>query len=211
MVSRPRVDRPEDDLARFFRRVDRTEVTAPLRSSSVHDGRTRFVGPLTILVQGSGLVDGAWIINGHLQGAGEINWAGLWNMIGNGKIFGDVELLADGKLIAGGLVIDPSGGGSITFPTGARLEVDPDAGGARLIVGNAVMNVGEVSSIRKADSSVMVSALGITVHPAAGTPVTLDGEVRIPLAYVPELSDTGLPIGTAIFGAGGVLSRSDGT
>lgn len=211
MVSRPRVDRPEDDIAKFFRRVDRTEVTAPLRSSSVHDGRTRFVGPLSILIEGSARADGTILVNGYLQGAGELDWTGLWNLIGDGKIFGVVEVLADGKIIvgsgaaqiiidgatgrilAGGMEIDPTDGGSVTFPGGAVVTG---------FTGGGVM-------MKDGDSTAVVSE-GLVRIALGATGVWIDGfglrVTGMPTVAVDDAPD-GAYIGAVISDPFGMLRR----
>lgn len=127
MVSRPRPDAPERAIWRLLERVDRLENATPLASTSVTNGQTRFIGPNSIIIVGSGRVDGTWLVNGNLQGAGVMDWTGLWNMIGDGKIFGDVEVLADGRIVAGNVRIED---GKIYVGVGAsQIVIDGATGG----------------------------------------------------------------------------------
>ncbi|MBO3663740.1 hypothetical protein [Microbacterium stercoris] len=138
MVSRPRPDRPEDAIWRILERLDRLETAANLRSASVHDGQTRFVGNESILVQGSGKVEGWWIVTGtqrvtgRLEGSGTLDWTGPWALSGDGDITGSVDitgilrLLSDlnveggGEINVGGIKLTPLGGG--------RIQVGGDGG-----------------------------------------------------------------------------------
>lgn len=136
----------------------------------------------------------------------------LAELVVEGKITaGDVRI-EDGKVYAGGMVLDPSiAGGALTFPNGSRLEADAANGGERLIAGDAVVNVGDVASLRKGSTSVIISSLGVTVNAPSGEEILLQGAVRIPLASVPTYAGTGLPAGTLRLSTSGRLERADGS
>ncbi|MFF7684120.1 hypothetical protein ACFZA2_15335 [Microbacterium sp. NPDC007973] len=120
--------------------------------------------------------------------------------------------IQEGKIFVNDMVLDPSiGGGALTFPNGSRLEADAANTGARLIAGTAVANVGDVASLRKGSTSVIISALGVTINAPSGEEILLQGAVRIPLASVPTYTGTGLPAGTLRLSTSGRLERADGT
>lgn len=148
MVSRPRPDAPERQVWRLMERVDRLENGAPLRATSVSGGQTRFIGPNSIIVVGSGRVDGTWLVNGHLQGAGEMNWTGPWQMLGNGSILGN--LVTSGTTTLGGSVLvtgdttvagnfgtigDTTLGGTVHIVGDTELDADLSLGSGRILVG----------------------------------------------------------------------------
>ena len=95
-MSRFDMDHVISDL---LRRIRVLETTQPMGYSSVSEGRSRFRGNESILVEGSGKVDGWWIITGtqrvagRLEGSGTFDWTGPWALRGNGSIPGDVDLV----------------------------------------------------------------------------------------------------------------------
>ncbi|MGX1932038.1 M23 family metallopeptidase [Microbacterium resistens] len=148
----------------------------------VGEGEFRWVGPwdlagdgeITGDVLGTGKLtwNGAWELNGpgtiagDTTGTGKLTWNGLWEMVGAGKIRGDVEVLDDGKLRIGNMVIDPTEGGSIAFPGGAKVQADPN-GGVRMIQGNNRAYVGpNLVSLQYGNRSVALSNSAITVQGA---------------------------------------------
>lgn len=90
MVSRPRPHAPEQQINRLVTRVDRTENAAPLKSTSVTDGRTRFVGNESLIVEGSAKVEGWLIVTGNQRVVGTIEVQGDGVFSGNVDITGDV-------------------------------------------------------------------------------------------------------------------------
>ncbi|MCM3500618.1 hypothetical protein M3667_01835 [Microbacterium sp. P26] len=224
---------PLDPLENFRRRLDTLEAllrTRFLERSSIDEGQMRFLRSKLLLedgslLRGSGIfewtgpatVRGSLDIKGPANVTGTMDIAGLTRLLSElvvegGKITaGDVRI-EDGKIHIGGMILDPDvAGGALTFPNGSRLEADDDNGGERLITGDSVVNVGEVASIRKGSTSVIVSAIGVTVNAGAGNEILLQGAVRIPLASVPTYSGTGLPQGTLRLSTTGRLERADGT
>ena len=115
----------KNELATVVSRVRRTETTAPLGSTSVHNGRTRFVGDGSLLVEGlnalrvtgsaivSGLLSvtgtlrviGAFFIDGITTVTGVWNQNGPWNLAGAGGITGDVVQTGTTRVRGGGKVI----------------------------------------------------------------------------------------------------------
>ncbi|OIU88666.1 hypothetical protein BFN01_04275 [Microbacterium sp. AR7-10] len=176
--------------------MDRLETMVYGRSSSVTNGRTRFAGNESILVEGSGKVEGWWIVTGtqrvtgRLEGSGVFDWTGPmnlrgaqtvtgdvtytgkltvngpWKLVGAGEITGNVKLTGDFELLPGGrikvdgMIIDPSGGGSVTFPGGAEVSADP-GGGIRMIQGANRVYVGSgLVSLQYGTRSYSISASG---------------------------------------------------
>ncbi len=98
------------ELERLFkdllRRVHLLEVTQPMGYSSVSEGRSRFAGNESVLVEGSGKVEGWWIVTGtqrvtgRLEGSGALDWTGPWFLRGPGEITG--ALTGTGQLIWAG-------------------------------------------------------------------------------------------------------------
>lgn len=92
----------ERQLRDLFRRVLLLETTQPMGYSSVSEGRSRFAGNESVLVQGSGKVEGWWIVTGtqrvtgRLEGSGTLDWTGPWFLRGVGQITGD--LTGSGRL-----------------------------------------------------------------------------------------------------------------
>jgi hypothetical protein len=86
MASRPRPDAPEETINRILERLDRLENAAPLASTSVHNGQTRFVGDEALKVEGSALVTGLLVVDG------------------TGRVVGTLELQGDQVVQAGGQI-----------------------------------------------------------------------------------------------------------
>ncbi|KQR86742.1 hypothetical protein [Microbacterium sp. Leaf179] len=178
-------------------------------------GWLRVVG--RIVLEGLGILT----VNGliELLGRMRVNGGGGINVEDGGDVVvdggeiraGDV-VIRDGKVYVGGMVLDPdTEGGALTFPNGSRLEADGDNTGARLIAGSSVANVGDVTSLRKGSTSVIVSALGVTINTPSGQEILLQGAVRVPLASVPTYAGAGLPAGTLRLSTAGRLERADGS
>lgn len=210
----------------------------PFESSSIRNGMVRFIGGVLkleagALLKGIGTFD--WTGPGSIAGNFEVLDGGvikvggvLISPVGGGRIMigqGPVAIILDGgtgsltmgdvrieagKIYVKDMVLDPAvAGGALTFPNGSRLEADDENNGERLVAGNAVVNVGAVTSIRKGPSSVIVSSDEVTVNAAGGGDINLLGAVSIPA--IPFVSGTGLPLNTLMVTANGQLRRSDGS
>lgn len=85
-------------IADLLRRIRILETTQPMGYSAVSEGRSRFAGNESVLVQGSGKVEGWWIVTGTqrvtglLEGSGTLDWTGPWFLRGQGQITGAVDL-----------------------------------------------------------------------------------------------------------------------
>ncbi len=129
---------------------------------------------------------------------------------GSGTLTMGSVRIEGGKIYVGNMVLDPTvEGGALTYPNGSRLAADAGNAGAQLASGDAVVRVGVVASLRKGLSSVIVSALGVTLNAASGTLIELIGSVSIP--NIQTVSGTGLPLNTLLVTSSGGLRRSDGT
>lgn len=193
----------------------------------ITDSNLEVVGTATVVgflrVVGRVIIEGLGILTVHglieLLGRMRVSGGGGITVEGGGDVVvdggeiraGDV-VIKDGKVYIDGMVLDPdTAGGALTFPNGSRLEADEANAGARLSAGSAVVNVGEVASIRKGSTSVLVSSLGVTINTPTGQEILLQGPVRIPLASVPTYAGSGLPQGTLRLSTTGRLERADGT
>ncbi len=130
-------------LGDLMHRVHLLETTQPMGYSSVSEGRSRFAGNESVLVQGSGKVEGWWIVTGtqrvtgRLEGSGTLDWTGPWFLRGPGSITGD--LTGTGNLVWSG-PWELRGTGKITGNTtgsGTLIWTGPwDLRGNGLIKGN---------------------------------------------------------------------------
>jgi hypothetical protein len=221
MVSRVRPDRPEDGLTRVLERIDRTETTASLRSASVHDGRTRFVGLHSLVVEGSALVDGVLDVLGRIRvfGLGILEVLSLIDLLGSMRVRdgGSIDIgqikIADGKIVVGGgdspATIE---NGKVSFGTGGTVEADVAVGGVKMTAGDSVVNAGTVASIRKGESSIIVGPDQITINPAGDGDIDMTGgTVLLNRSAIPEVSGLGLPPDVLLITSAGRLRRTDGT
>lgn len=108
------------------------------------DGSTTVTGVFDVEgpwdLAGDGSITGNVSIAGNVTATGEWTQIGEWHLNGNGSITGDVDitgiltLLSElrvstiGKITVGNMVIDPSNGGSVTFPGGAIVRAAPGGG-----------------------------------------------------------------------------------
>lgn len=182
--------------ARQRRRISRQ---SPLASSSVTRGGVRVASAEGLRAEsvpgGAPAIDvtGRQRVSGELDGSGSFEWTGPWSLDGDGNITGDVgisgavditgilRLLSNlivatgGKITVGTMVIDPAGGGSVTFPGGAKLDADP-GGGVRLTVGTNRVFVGaNLVSMQMGSRSISISASGIQMSGLDTIPSSLAG------------------------------------
>jgi hypothetical protein len=174
------------------------QTQSPLENSAVKNGRLRFIGGL-LLVDGGGTLQvvGTLLVDGTSTVTGTFNVEGPWNLSGDGTITGtvtvsgpvtisgdvdltgtmtvtgDITVEGTGRINVGDIVIDPSGGGKITFPSGAAIEA------------------GAGVQLRAGTSTAVVASSGITLN-AAGRTVSLlstgffvSGISTVPLASAP--------------------------
>jgi hypothetical protein len=109
---------------------------------------------------------GAQNVTGDVTFTGQMTVNGPWTLVGAGEITGNVDLTGDiqvlsgGRILVGDMVIDPSGGGSVTFPGGAEVSADP-GGGVRMIQGTNRVYVGSgLVSMQNGTRSYSISSTG---------------------------------------------------
>lgn len=127
MVSRSRPDQPEREIWRLLERIDRLETMVYGRSSSVTNGRTRFIGLESLIVIGSQLVSGLLHVIGRvtISGLGVLEVLGLIELDGTMRVTGDIIVLPGGKIQVGSMTIDPTtNGGSVKFAGGPEVYAD---------------------------------------------------------------------------------------
>lgn len=164
--------------------LDRLHSGAFLENSSVSGGRLRFIAGLLLIDEG-----GTLQVIGQLKGNGTFEWSGPWKYIGNGEILGDAVVKDGGRIrVEGGESPATIEDGKVSFDTGGELEADVDNGGARLRKDDAVVNVGNVASMRKGDASVVVGPLGITINVPGGQEIRLQGPAVLPSLTLPPPS-----------------------
>lgn len=196
-----------DDLSsdRVFRelmdRVRRLENTTMLQNAAVSEGRLRFIGGLLLIDSGGRLE-----VVGTFDGNGDFTWSGPWAFTGDGGIAGDVDITGNATVKGAGRIRVEGGDspatiedGKVSFDTGGELEADVTNGGVRLRADDAVVNVGNVASIRKGSTSVIAGPLGVTLNAPSGQQILLQGALAfaslpvapagvttVPLVYAPS-------------------------
>lgn len=191
MVSRMRKDNPEEAVYRLLERLDRAETQPFGKSTSVSEGQTRFIGLESLIVIGSQVVSGLLHVIGRLT----IEGIGILTVNGLIELFGNMKVKAGGTIeVDGGESPATLADGALSFETGGRVEADVDVGGIRMRSGDAVVNAGDVASIRKGDSSVTAGPLGVTINGDeirmqgdlfATIPAAPPGVTTVPLVYSP--------------------------
>ena len=178
MVARPRPDRPEDEIWMLLERIDRTELTAMLRSASVHDGQTRFVGNESLIVEGSQKVSGWLIVTGTLRGTGTLEWLGTMNLSGAQNITGPAtftgQLTVNGpwKFVGAGEItgnaaltgdLNVKAGGRIVVEGANAITLEQSAGTAHILMGGSEIRGGSGGvGIYPADGvSIITTAAGV--------------------------------------------------
>lgn len=129
-------------------------VTGRLEGSGVFD----WTGPMYL--RGAQSVTGQVTFNGQMTVNGPWELVGAGEITGNVDLTGDIRVLSGGRILVGDMVIDPSGGGSVTFPGGAEVSADP-GGGIRMIQGANRVYVGSgLVSLQNGSRSYSISASG---------------------------------------------------
>lgn len=157
-------------------------ITGTLEGS----GAWSWTGPWTLSGNGS--------ITGDVTSTGTLTQNGPWNMNGAGNIAGNViqtgntdmtgnfTVGANGKITVGSMVIDPTNGGSVTFPGGAVVRAS--AGG-----GVAVVQGSYSAVITSAGASVGKAGLNLSVTDAVGFQF-------VGLTTITQSASGGLPVGS---------------
>lgn len=184
-------------VADLLRRIRILETTQPMGYSAVSEGRSRFAGNESVLVQGSGKVEGWWIVTGTqrvtglLEGSGTLDWTGPWFLRGPGQIAGDVDLTGALRVLG---PWDLQGKGQIKGDvdiTGAldvknRIVLGPtgyiEAGTVRIDrggnYGGRISSTGAVLAL-DAGGSVVVDATSLVVHNLFAGDTSITGDLRV--------------------------------
>jgi len=177
---------PKANQVRSLKRAPRqVAVATDLRNASVSGGRTRFIGLLSLIVEGSQLVSGLLYIAGTLRAIGAIfldgittvtgvwNQNGPWNLSGAGGITGDVVQTGTTRVRGGGKVIvegaDPvtlgltsSGRPGVQFSTGSQVVGTADGAQITNAAGNGFAYAGDTVGLQRGSKSVEVTGVGVT-------------------------------------------------
>ena len=182
-------------------RIRILETTTPLQNAAVSEGRLRFIGGLLLIDSGGRLE-----VVGTFDGDGDFSWSGPWAFTGDGAIAGDVDITGNATVKGDGRIRVEGGDspatiedGKLAFDTGGEVEADVANGGVRLRADDAVVNVGNVASLRKGSTSVIAGPLGVTINAPSGQQILLQGSVAlsglttapsgvtaVPLVYAPS-------------------------
>lgn len=183
----------ERSLNELQRRIHILEVQASMGHSSVSQGRTRFVGNESILVEGSGKVDGWWIVTGtqrvtgRLEGSGTLDWTGPWFLRGAGQITGD--LTGSGRLVWTG-PWDLRGAGQIKGNVDITGALDVKS---RLTLGpSGYIEAGTVRIDRGGGYGGRIASTGAVLALSAGGSVVIDNaDLVAGTAYLGNTTVTG--------------------
>ena len=184
-------------IADLLRRIRILETTQPMGYSAVSEGRSRFAGNESVLVQGSGKVEGWWIVTGTqrvtglLEGSGTLDWTGPWYLRGQGQITGAIDLTGALRVLG---PWDLQGNGQIKGNvdiTGAldvknRITLGPsgylEAGTVRVDrggnYGGRISSTGAVLAL-DAGGSVVVDAASLVVHNLYAGDTSITGDLRV--------------------------------
>ncbi|TFC78157.1 hypothetical protein E3O45_05960 [Cryobacterium sp. TMS1-20-1] len=116
-------------------RVKHSAVATPLASTSVSNGRTRFIGLESLIVIGSQLVSGLLSISGSLEGVGAIIWRGSIKVLGLGTL--DV-----GGPATFSATLDVTAETRLRGATTLENDLNVTAGGKILVAGSSPVTVG---------------------------------------------------------------------
>lgn len=180
-VDHPNLPMSLGDLMQKVRR----EAVAALQNSSIGRAGLRFYAGGRALFQGGGGIqiddDGYIILNGNMTGEGEFDWSGnaifrhTVNIVGPTALGATLTVTAAGKIIVGDMVIDPTSGGSVTFPNGAVVSAD-GLGGVQMRQGaNSVFVSPGLVSMQYGARSYAISASGHQMGGLETTPSSLAG------------------------------------
>lgn len=199
-------------IEKLIRRVERLESGANLENSSITEGRMRFIGGLlridsggrleivgtlqidgTTTVTGTFQVDGPWQLNGDGTITGAVTITGTVTMQGDMNLTGNITILPGGKIQVGDVVIDPTNGGSVTFPGGAVVRGQS---------GNGIeVTAGAYSAVvREGYARFGTSALNFEI----------DGFTGLSINGIQQEAGLGTPAGTVHVLSGGQLRQSNG-
>lgn len=165
MVSRSRPDQPERALFRLLERIDRLETMVYGRSSSVTNGRTRFIGLESLIVIGSQLVSGLLTVVGRITVTG----LGILEVLGLIDLTGRMRVQAGGEIVIGNVSIKD---GKITVGAGGSQIVIDGATGTITVPGTIPITLRQVSGLARIDlgstAQIWSGGDGVTVNASGG-------------------------------------------
>lgn len=156
-------------MADLRRRIHLLETTQPMGYSSVSQGRSRFVGNESILVQGSGKVEGWWIVTGTqrvtglLEGTGTLDWEGPWYLRGNGSIPGNVNIIGSldvsgaARILSTLQILGATTLGSTLNVVGGRIQA-----GNMFLDGSSGGTLGSSGTLNLAGANINLASAGLT-------------------------------------------------
>lgn len=153
----------------LLRRVRNLETRSPMRSASVTDGNTNFIGNESLTVTGSQKVSGWLIITGTLKGVGELLWEGIVNLVGS------MSVKSTGKIVVEGSNAMTLGVGAFGLP-GVGFAT---GGGVSGYTGGAFLHGGSNTVGCIANATVATLSGGINTYVAASsTKINVSGRLE---------------------------------
>lgn len=221
-------------ISDLLRRIRILETTQPMGYSAVSEGRSRFAGNESVLVQGSGKVEGWWIVTGTqrvtglLEGSGTLDWTGPCNLKGKVSVTGDTDFIGRLKTtgdveLGGDTVIKKNL--DVQAKTRLRGETTLEAdlkvlSGGKIQVGDMIIDpagAGKITfangtEVRAGEGGVTIAngVSNVTVAPGftrigvGGSAVYVDG-TGIFLNTVPQVFHPDLPKGTLMRQGGRIV------
>ncbi|UPL13008.1 hypothetical protein [Microbacterium galbinum] len=211
-------------INRLVRRIERLEAGANLESSSITNGRMRFIGGLLrvdsggrVEIVGTLQIDGTTAINGSTTVNGTFKIEGPWSLNGNGEIAGNVtvtgkltqngqwEFIGAGK-ISGNVEVTGDfsvvGGGRIRA---GQIVLNPSTNGGRIEIGAHTIYVsGDVLSINhSAGHQVVLNNGGVNL--IGGGKILGLGSTGFRIVGLPKVTKAGIPSGCVYKGSDGFL------
>ena len=157
------VQRLIDWLKRLERRIKALETAPTLQNTSVTKGRLRFIGGQLLIDEGGNLtVVGTFDVNGvaTVSGRLSVEGAGVLTVSSLIDLLGDMRVREGGSIHVGDMIIDESDGGSVTFPSGAKIAAFEETPGVVITSGSAprlIVTNGSIALLQGADeASVLV-------------------------------------------------------
>lgn len=226
------ITNPNDSyLEKRIRDLEQMLRANPLESSSVSNGRLRFIGGLlrvdsggsveivgTLDVDGATEISGAftlsgqdWSISGDGTISGDVIVTGTLNVTGN-SAFGGTLNIGGATTIDGDTTLNSdltvSGSGRVQVGSGMTLTPATDGGAVVFSNGSKLSANSSSIGLTKGTSTVRIgdSTAGLL---AESNSITVSGSgVQINLAAIPTESASGLPSGALSITGGGFLRRA---
>lgn len=190
-----------DQLAAFSRKQRQLGAATPLKHSSVSNGRTRFIGPESLVVDGSSLVQGeervtgtfyldgvgyvagTFVVNGTLDVNGPASIDGTLGVNGATTLNSSLTLGSGGRIYVGNITLDPVGsGGQITSSGFLRLVA---ATGFQLIgSGTVSVNWGVAGNLSAATLSVSGAKTFSMINPTDDSKLLQHGATESPVSGI---------------------------